>query len=54
MGVRGLCVFILSRPRKNEPRKRTKGLCPLETRAAVGGATVRLADKARLKDLGKC
>ena len=34
MGVRGLCVFILCLVAKNEARKHTKGLCPLDSRSA--------------------
>jgi hypothetical protein len=35
MGVRGLCVFILCLVAKNEARKHTKGLCPLDSRGAA-------------------
>ena len=33
--VRGLCVFILCLVAKNEARKHTKGLCPLDSRSAT-------------------
>jgi hypothetical protein len=41
-------------PRGKKRTKKTRGGYAPHPRAAVGGATVRLADKARLKGLGKC
>ena len=41
-------------PRGKKRTKKTRGGYAPQPRAAVGGATVRLADKARLKGLGKC
>ena len=41
-------------PRGKKRTKKTRGGYAPQPRAAVGGATVRLANEARLKGLGKC